>query len=237
MRLSAPIYHLKRQAKAHARIANIPLHRALDSIAQTEGYQTWSHLASSYEKQNPVHRVYAALQPGDVMLLAARPRQGKTLLGLELAIEAYRDGNSSTFFTLDYTQEDVRACFTSLGVADALAQQAVSIDTSDEICADYIAAHLSRQEGTSFAVVDYLQLLDQKRSDPPLGDQLCTLAKCARATGAIVVLLAQIDRTFDAAARELPDWSDLRLPNPVDLAPVRKACFLHEGHMVMRFAA
>ena len=46
MRLSAPIYILKQQAKALARSERIPLHLALDRIANREGFRVWSHLAA-----------------------------------------------------------------------------------------------------------------------------------------------------------------------------------------------
>lgn len=38
MKLSAPIYHLKRKAKRLSREAGIPLHDALDRVAATEGF-------------------------------------------------------------------------------------------------------------------------------------------------------------------------------------------------------
>jgi replicative DNA helicase len=44
-----------------------------------------------------------------------------------------------------------------------------------------------------------------------------------------IVCLAQVQRAFDAAEKSLPDLSDLRLPNPLDLALFNKACFMHNG--------
>ena len=46
MKLSAPIYQLKRRAKLLSRTDTIPLHQALDRIAQEEGFTAWSLLAS-----------------------------------------------------------------------------------------------------------------------------------------------------------------------------------------------
>ena len=53
MRLSSPIYTLKRQAKLLARDNDIRLHEALNRIAAKEGFNDWSHLASSYSKATP----------------------------------------------------------------------------------------------------------------------------------------------------------------------------------------
>jgi hypothetical protein len=41
MKLSAPLYHLKRKAKLLSRAENIPLHEALDRVARQEGFRAW----------------------------------------------------------------------------------------------------------------------------------------------------------------------------------------------------
>lgn len=50
-----------------------------------------------------------------------------------------------------------------------------------------------------------------------------------RETGAIIVLLSQIDRAFERPGRRIPGLEDVRLPNPADLKLSARACFLHEG--------
>ena len=42
MKLSAPVYRLKREARLLSRRGNIPLHKTLDRIAATEGFRSWS---------------------------------------------------------------------------------------------------------------------------------------------------------------------------------------------------
>ena len=80
MKLSAPIFRLKRQARLQSRDAGIPLNKALDNIAKTEGFQSWSLLAASDSAIGPAIRMLARLHPGDLVLLGARPGHGKTLL-------------------------------------------------------------------------------------------------------------------------------------------------------------
>ncbi|TIS82187.1 MAG: DNA helicase, partial [Mesorhizobium sp.] len=41
MRLSAPVYHLKRQARLLSRKEDVPLHEALDRMAFKEGFGSW----------------------------------------------------------------------------------------------------------------------------------------------------------------------------------------------------
>src|SRR3954453_20514773 len=90
MKLSAPIYHLKRRAKRMSREEGIPLHDALDRTAATEGFSAWSMLAAKAAAATPAKRLLPQFQPGDLVLVGARPGQGKTLMSLELAVEAMR---------------------------------------------------------------------------------------------------------------------------------------------------
>lgn len=231
MRLSAPIYRLKRDAKRLARQKSIPLHEALDRIAAAEGFQSWSHLAAEAPEPQPAMSILKALDDGDVVLLGARPGHGKTLLGLELAAGAEKIGRTGYFFTLDYLEQDVDARFRDLGIERSAGAQAVKVDASDEISAGYIVERLKPVAGKALIVVDYLQLLDQQRTKPGLEDQVRTLKAFARASGAIVTMISQIDRTFDRSARAMPGLADVRLPNPLDLSLFDKACFLHEGEI------
>tara|TARA_R110000824_G_scaffold390760_5_gene587626 strand:+ start:202 stop:930 length:729 start_codon:yes stop_codon:yes gene_type:complete len=242
MRFSVPIFRLKRQAKQLAREKEMPLHKALDRVAHGEGFQSWSHLAASSSGSRPAGEVLAQLSPGDLVLLGARPGQGKTLLGLELAAEAARKGRQSFFFTLEYTEADVLSRFISLGIDLKTLGSSFFLDTSDNICADHIIERLKQASGGTVAVVDYLQLLDQKRRNPALADQVQALKVFARAAGAIIVLISQIDRSFGGPtdgreAGRLPDISNVRLPNPLDLTVFTKTCFLHEGDLVLEAVA
>ena len=46
MKLSAPVFQLKRRAKLMARAGNMPLNEALDQIAREEGFTRWSLLSA-----------------------------------------------------------------------------------------------------------------------------------------------------------------------------------------------
>lgn len=231
MKLSAPLFRLKRQAKLLARAENIPLHAALDCIAASEGFASWSLLVARAAALSPAAKLCARLSPGDMLLLGARPGQGKTLLGLELAVEAMKAGNRAFFFTLEYTAAEMDDRFRAVGGDPAPWRGRFVFDGSDDIDADHIVDRLRHEPAGTLAVIDYLQLLDQKRTSPPLPDQIRTLRGFAQARGAILVFISQIDRRFDPARKPVPDLADVRLPNKVDLSLFSKTCFLNEGEV------
>lgn len=235
MKLSAPVHRLKRNARLLSRETGLPLHQALDRIATGEGFDAWSLLVARATAVSPAARLYATLAPGDLLLLGARPRQGKTLFGLQLAVEAIQAGHAALFFTLEDTPRDITNRFRALGEEARLAEGRFRFDNSDAISAEHIVRQLSTAASGTLAVVDYLQLLDQRRDNPDLMSQVLTLRDFARQRGLVLVFLSQIDRSYDPATKPLPDRDDVRLPNPLDLALFDRTCFLQGGEI--RFQA
>lgn len=236
MILSAPIYRLKRNAKTLARAHGLPLHAALDRVAVAEGFQSWSHLAASHASDTPAKKVLAQLEAGQLALIGARPGHGKTLLALELTAMAAGIGRQGFFFTLDYHDRDVAQAFAAIGTAPSSVQSIV-IDTSDDISANYIISHLKTVHRPPLIVVDYLQLLDQKRSNPVLDEQMAALKAYVIRTCAICVLISQIDRRFELTGKQMPDASEIRFANPCDMSVFDRLFFLHDGQIRMDRAA
>lgn len=231
MKLSAPPHRLKQRARTLSRKDGIPLNRALNRIAVEEGFRNWSLLAARVSAAAPSCELYTRLSPGDLVLLAARPGQGKTLMGLELIAETIRQGHRAVFFTLEYTANDVFDRLRAIGADLTSFQDRFEFDDSDGINADHIKDRLALAPRATVAVVDYLQLLDQKRENPELSVQVQALKSFAEKSGLIIVILSQIDRSFDPSARAVPGLEDVRLPNPLDLTLFSKACFLNNGSM------
>ena len=222
MRLSAPIFRLRRRARLLAREARIPLHAALDRVARDEGFASWSLLVAKVPRRSAGHALLRGLSEGDMVLLAARPGHGKTMLGLDLLAEAVGAGRRGVFFTLECTAADLAAPLKAAGF---------EFDDSDEIDAARIIGRLAAAPRGTVAVVDYLQLLDQRRETPPLMTQIRDLRRAARGQGIVMVFLAQVHRSFEISGRPRPGLGDVRLPNPLDLGLFDKAVFLHDGDM------
>ena len=236
MKLSVPIYHLKRRARALSRDESIPLNKALDRIARQEGFDSWSLLSAKASVTTPSSELLAQLNPGDLVLLGARPGHGKTLMGLKLIVEAMKLGRRGVFFTLEYNETDVVSCFKTAGGDMSMFTDLFEFDDSDAINADYIMDRLASAQPGTLLVIDYLQLLDQKRSNPELMVQVRALKAFARDRGLIIVFISQIVRTYDAAVKPYPDLADVRLPNPLDLSLFDKSCFMNDGQVHIQAA-
>lgn len=227
MLLSAPIYQLKRRAKSLAREAKIPLHEAQDRIAREEGFRAWSALSSRVATHSMSNSLLPSLVDGDMILLGARPGHGKTMLGLQLLIDAAQEGRRTVLFTLEYTEREAMDRIQALNGVD----HAPEIITSEDISAGFIVRYLADSPRGTVAVIDYLQILDQQRAKPTLAEQVQSLSHFARDTGMIFAFISQIDRSFDAAFGAVPGMTDVRLPNAVPPDAFSKACFLHAGQM------
>lgn len=229
MQLSAPIYQLKRRAKLLARDEKIPLHQAQDRIACEEGFAAWSLLASRAAIHNPAHEILSALTDGDMFLLGARPGHGKTLLGLEILLSAIGKNKRAVFFTLEYTEQETIERIRSIDIR-ALGSSP-EIVASDAISADFIIQYLAYAPRGTVAIIDYLQILDQQRSKPPLAEQLDSLRAFSQRTGVILGFTSQIDRSFDPKLATSPGFTDIRLPNPIPAGIFSKTWFFHEGRL------
>jgi replicative DNA helicase len=231
MELSQSIHRLKRRARLLSRREGIPLHAALDRLAREEGYSAWSMLVARSVARAHSRVKLSQLSDGDLLLLGGRPGQGKTLLSLDLAVQAVKAGRTAVFFTLEYNRAEILRCVAAIGAEPRSFGGTVRIDTSDDICADYIIGQLQSAAPGTLVIVDYLQLLDQKRENPTLTQQVKALRAVGQERGLVFVFLSQIHRSFDGGGKDVPSLADVRLPNPLDLMLFTKACFVHANRV------
>jgi len=234
MHLSTPIYRLKTQAKQLAREKNLTLTAALDHIAAQQGFSSWSQLAATHKHNaTPALQFYRRLKSGDIALIGARPAQGKTLFSLELASTAIKLGYHCYYFSLEMTRADFHYRLDHIGEGALVRNHRLTFDNADDISADYIVHKLKNTPPDTTVVVDFMQLLDQKRQNPDLHSQIQTLKRLATRRRLLVVLISQIDRRFDLTNKVCPDLSDIRLPNHVNLSFISHSCFMHNNLVKM----
>ena len=129
------------------------------------------------------HKLGGGLQPGNLIILAARPGIGKTALALNWLLRTVTMGGHAAFFSLEMTKEEVLerlvSAFSSINLRDAMTKSildrlAGSVNeladmrgmficdqaaiTVQEITA-MVDRHLAKHGRLDLVVVDYLQLV------------------------------------------------------------------------------
>ena len=234
MTLHPPLFLLKRQAKQRAKNSGVPLHQALDAIAQQYGFECWGLLAARHASADPVTRLAQRIKQGDLLLLAARPLQGKTRIAFGLMAHRLRAGGHAAFFSLDYTEAQMRAQMAAVTDDASVWQQRFQWDCSDGICAATIMAVLQTAPPGCVVVIDYLQLLDQRRDQPTLVDQVKALRDFARRQQLVLVFIAQLKRAVELAPSSTPTWADVHLPNPLNASLFDRKCFVHTQRIIVQ---
>ncbi|MEM7365412.1 MAG: DNA helicase [Pseudomonadota bacterium] len=226
MNLSAPIHVLRSRAKLLTRERDISLSSALNEAAKQEGFASWSLLMRHREDLVPTRysEILDYVNPGDLMLVAARPAIGKTTFTLGLGAQVLREEQHLFLFSLTESEQKVRSRLDDYGVGQS---RHYMVDCSDAICADYIVDRVhSEVRSGDMVVIDYLQMLDERRVTPPLQAQVVSLKTLAQNTGCIVVCICQLQRAVDERHHDLPTVSDIRLPNPLNLDLFNKIVLL-----------
>ena len=231
MKLSAPIHVLKSQAKSLKKTELTTMTEALDKIANQEGFSTWSLLQSKGSEVFPksYDEILNFFNGGDLVLIGARPSYGKTSFTIGLFVKAIQQKRSkSYYFTLAETHKDVAG---RIGIYDKQIGQddnLFELNYSNDICADYIIKHTKDGIGdNSVIVIDYLQLLDEKRINEPLQDQIEKLKSYAKEKNCIMIFISQVNREIEYKNDRRPCIDDIRLPNPLDINLLNKIIFLY----------
>lgn len=236
MKLSAPIHVLKSQAQLLRKEKSITNTEALDLIAKREGYNSWSLLQSKKEEMFPTSydEILDFFNHGDIVLIGARPGKGKTMFTIGLFVQAIQKKLAPNYiFSLSEIPKDIAgrmAIYDESMIKNNDYIGYVGLDYSNEISADHI---IEKTKGTisknSVIVIDYLQLLDEKRSNPTLQEQVFKLKKFAKEKECIIIFISQLKRELEYRTDKKPIVDDIRLPNPLELKFFNKIILLHKG--------
>lgn len=232
MKLSAPIHVLKSQAQLLKKEKSITNTEALDLIAKREGFDSWSLLQSKKDDMFPksYDEILGFFNPGDIVLVGARPSKGKTIFTIGLFVQAIQKEVAKNFcFSLSEVHKDISKRIAVYDESLGGNNKYFELDYSNDISADYIIEKTkSSISKGSLIVIDYLQLLDEKRSNPPLQVQVEKLKNYAKEKECIVIFISQLGRELENRADKKPMMDDIRLPNPLELKFFNKIMLLHK---------
>lgn len=182
--------------------------------------------------------ITGGLEPGQLVILAARPSVGKTALALNISDHVASTGAPALFFTLEMTGQELamRLMASRSGVAMSdmrsgtaspegwqrlssvcgdTADVPLFIDDRPGISVAYARAKarkIKRQHGLGLIVVDYLQLMKGpgENRTQEVGGISRGLKALAKELRVPVIALAQINRGVESRVDKRPQMSDLR---------------------------
>lgn len=207
----------------------------LDKLRDREGRLTG--VASGYYDLDDMT---AGLQPGELIILAARPSMGKTSFALNLAERAASGNYKVGFFSLEMSSQQIiqnmlcgraqinsqdlrRGRITSeqyrhlQDVADQLYEAPIFIDDMPGLTATTLRAkcrRLKQKHGLDLVIIDYLQLLSAggrvESRQQEIASISRTLKAIARELETPVIALSQLNRDVENRDNNRPRMSDLR---------------------------
>lgn len=178
------------------------------------------------------------LEPGQLVVVAARPSMGKTVFGVNVTDNVARAGGAVLLVTLEMTRREIgmRILSARSGVpmqamragtkddrdwdriVDELGPaqgQRLWIDDTPEMTVPYVRARarrLKRTKGLDLIVIDYLGLMrgqgDNRTQE--LGSISRGLKALAKELGVPIIALAQLNRGVESRPDKRPLMSDLR---------------------------
>jgi len=182
----------------------------------------------------------SGLQPGDMIVLAARPSMGKTSLALNMAINAAAQGLSVGVFSLEMGAEQLtlRLLSTQSGiphhnirnasisseewieltnVAAQLAEMKLFIDDTAGLNIMELRAKarkLKMEHNVQFLIIDYLQLLHSPKWHENRNQEVSFISRSLKALAkelkVPILALSQLSRGVDSRMDKRPMLSDLR---------------------------
>ena len=238
--------------EAEKRIFDISNSRSKQNFVQLNIWlkKTFQHLSSiknSNKGLTGVGTPFAQLdqftsgfQPGDLVILAARPSMGKTALSLNLASHAIRDKKSVGYFSLEMSAEQLtlRLLASESGINNQNIRNA-TISSEEWIELTHVAAELADMKlfiddtpglsimelrakarklkamnDVDMLVVDYLQLLHSTKRHENRHQEVSEISRSLKALAkelqVPVIALSQLSRAVDSRMDKRPMLSDLR---------------------------
>ena len=218
-------------------------------IVQPVMQRVWERLAARYENGGGIHglttgipdldELLGGLRPGQLGLIAARPKMGKTTFAQNVAEHvALALGKAVAIFSFEMSPEELGdRMLSSMGEISANRVRSGSLSEEDwskvtstmtrlraaqifiakprRARVDHVVAQLRRQHARtplSLCIIDYLQLMDAPGDNraQAIGDITRALKIAAGEIGIPILLLSQLNRKLEERTDKRPVPADLR---------------------------
>lgn len=178
------------------------------------------------------------LEPGQLVIVAARPSVGKTAFALNVADHVTRQGETAAFFSLEMTKRELSQRLLALRASVSVAQMRSGQLAGDDwnrisacqgkadgerlflidrssIGVAYVRAaarKIKRKHGLGLIVVDYLGLMkgEGQTRTQEIGSLSRGLKALAKELHVPIIALAQLNRATETRQDKRPQLSDLR---------------------------
>ncbi len=193
-------------------------------------------LSTSFEE---LDNITSGFQPGDFVIIAARPSMGKTALSLNISLQSVLKGKKVAFFSIEMAKEQLlirlfslltQIPLSSLKIgkinkdwdflmegASRLSETQFFIDDSSHVSPFDIrsrARKMKAQHGLDMIVVDYIQLMSMKKQTDSREREVSEISRLlksiAKELRVPVVALSQLNRGVESRTNRKPLLSDLR---------------------------
>ena len=205
--------------------------------AITEGGENTTAINTYY---SDIDRILIGMNPGDLILIGARPGMGKTSFALNIAAEVAkrRKDKAVAIFSLEMTKTQLASRLLSsegrvessklrdgqleeedysklAAAAVALSETNIYIDESSDVSPMQMLSKLRRIKNLGLVFVDYLQLMhcddkDVKNRVLEIGSITRSLKIMAKELGCPIILCSQLSRISQDRKDKRPQLTDLR---------------------------
>lgn len=209
-----------------------------EAIAEIDDRATGHRASGLQTGLQDFDAITEGLEPGQLVIVAARPSVGKTALALNIADHVTRQGKTAAVFSLEMTRRELTQRILAMRAGVSVSEQRSGKIGGDKwtrlsecqakadrerlflidrqsIGAAYVrsvARKIKRQHGLALVVVDYLGLMkgEGRTRTEEIGSLSRGLKALAKELQVPIIALAQLNRGVEGRTDKRPMLSDLR---------------------------
>ena len=193
MKLSSPIFVLKRRARQISRETDLLLSQALNLVAKQEGYRSWGSLAAKYASTRTGVDVLARFEPGDFILMECRPNPTSRSQKLQFLTGMIDLKAKAWVFSSTNDHAEIKSQIQHFGQSSSADASNLNVLNIDALDADKIVETLGPKVRGGVILIEDLNELTPKLPPQGVNAQLEVLRSYAQRTLSVVILSASFE--------------------------------------------